>query len=252
MNNPWELIVIQPMVNVLLVLSHYLFSSPGLAVIVLTIVVNIVILPLTLKQTRSSKAMQEMQPKLVELQKKYAKDKQKLAQEQKRLYREAGMSPAGCILPMLVQMPIWIALYQAIVRVLAASPEDFLSLSRFLYSWPVNFQSLPLQNRFLWFNLNSPDTLLILPVLVGATMWVQQKMSTPNYTDPKQQSQNQITLWMMPLMFGFFTLNFPSGLALFWVISSIVRIAIQYFVTGWGGLLPEKRTPSQVMAKKNE
>ena len=108
--NWWDIIAIQPVVNVLIVLSHYLFNNPGLAIILLTIIVNLIILPLTLKQIRSSKAMQDVQPKLAELQKKYAKDKQKLAQEQMALYKQAGMNPAGCLLPLLVQMPVWIAL----------------------------------------------------------------------------------------------------------------------------------------------
>ena len=247
--NPWDY-VIQAVVNVLIVLSHFLFSNPGLAIILLTIIVNLAILPVTLKQIRSSKAMQDVQPKLVELQKKYAKDKQKLAQEQMRLYREAGMNPAGCILPLLVQMPVWLALYQSIIRVLGTTPEDFLGLSKYLYSWPVVYSALPLGSKFLWFNLGSPDAYFVLPILVGASMWVQQKMVTVPNPNPQQQSQSQMMLWMMPLVFAFFTLNFPSGLALFWVVSSIIRIVIQYFVTGWGGLRPAAATKGQAVVKK--
>jgi len=245
----WDIIAIQPMTNILIVLSHFLFNSSGLAIIAITIVVNLIILPLTLKQVKSSKAMQDIQPKLLELQKKYAKDKQKFAQEQMKLYKEAGMSPAGCLLPMLVQMPIWFALYQSVIKLLAATPEDFLQLGHYLYSWPQIYSILPLSNRFLWFNLSVSDTYLVLPLLVGITMWVQQKMSTMPNPDPKQQQQSQMMLWMMPMIFTFFSLNFPSGLALYWVVSSIIRIAIQYFITGWGGLLPQK-TAGQAVVKK--
>ena len=247
--NPWEY-VIQAMINVLVVMSHVLFNNPGLAIIAITIIINLAIMPLTLKQIRSSRAMQEVQPKMVELQKKYGKDKQKLAEEQMRLYREAGMSPAGCVVPLLIQTPIWIALYQAIIKLLAATPDDFLGLGRFLYSWPVNFSALPLNNHFLWFNLATADVYLVLPILVGATMWVQQKMVTPPVTDPKQASQNQMMLWMMPLVFAFFSLNFASGLSLYWVVSSLMRIGIQYFVTGWGGLIPHKKNAGQAIVRK--
>lgn len=236
--NPWELIVQQPIINVLVVLSHYLFDNFGLAIIVLTIVVNVVMFPLTLKQVRASKAMQELQPKLAEIQKKYAKDRQKLAKERMQLYKESGVNPIGCLVPMLIQMPIWIALYQSVMLALAVAPEGLLNLSRYLYSWPVVFSILPLNSEFLWLNLATPD--IFLAILVGGTMWVQQKMATPVSADPKQQAQSQMMQWMMPLMFAFLATSFPSGLSLYWVTSSIVRIVIQYYVTGWGGLVPSK------------
>ena len=93
---------------------------------------------------------------------------------------------------------------------------------------------LPLNSYFLWLDLTTGDTLLAL--LVGATMWIQQKMVTPTSADPKQQSQSRMMLWMMPMMFTFLSMQFPSGLALYWVISNVITIVIQYFVTGWGGL----------------
>jgi len=232
----WDTIILQPILNVLIALSHYLFNSFGLTIIVLTIIIRVLMLPLTLKQLHATKAMQELQPKLAELQKKYAKDKQKLAQEQMRMYKESGISPTGCMVPMLIQMPIWIALYQSIMLALAVTPEGLLNMSRYLYSWPVVFAKLPLESHFLWLDLAVPDRTLILAFLVGGTMWVQQKMVTPQTTDPKQQAQSRMMLWMMPLMFGFLCLSFPSGLALYWAISNIISIGMQYFVTGWGGL----------------
>jgi YidC/Oxa1 family membrane protein insertase len=248
----WNLVALQPMTNVLIVLSHYLFSNFGLAIIALTIIVNGLMLPLTLKQIRATKAMQGLQPKLTELQKKYVKDRQKLAQEQMKLYKESGLSPAGCLVPLVIQMPIWIALYQSIMRLLAVTPEDFLVLSQSLYSWPLVYSTLPLGGKFLWLNLASADPYLLLPILVGGTMWVQQKMVTLTTVDPKQQAQNRLMLWMMPLMFGFFTLQFSSGLALFWVTSSVIRIVIQYFVTGWGGLIPERTGKQAAQDKKRK
>jgi len=225
----------QPVINFLIVLSTYLFNSFGLAIIALTIIIRGCMYPLTMKQLRASKAMQALQPKLTELQKKYAKDKQQLAKEQMKLYKESGVSPAGCILPMLIQLPVWIALYQSIIRVLAVHPEDCLNLSRYLYSWPVVYSALPLDRAFLWLDLATPD--IYIALLVAGTMWVQQKMMTPSTTDSKQKSMSSMMLWMMPLMFGFLCLSFPSGLSLYWLASNVITIVTQYFVTGWGGLV---------------
>ena len=247
--NPWELIIQQPVINILIVLSSYLFNSFGLAIIVLTIIVNGLMLPLTLKQIQATKAMQSMQPKLAELQKKYAKDRAALAREQMKLYKESGMSPMGCMVPMLIQLPIWIALYQSIILSLAVAPEALLNLSKYLYSWPLVYSALPLANMFLGLNLAEGNNLL-LAILVGGTMWLQQKMATPATVDPRQQAQSRMMLWMMPLMFAYITLLLPSGLALFWVTSSVIRIAIQYYVTGWGGLVPGGATKQVTGDKK--
>ena len=236
--NAWELIIQQPVINVLIVMSHYLADNFGLAIIALTVIVNLAMMPLTLRQIQSTRAMQEIQPKLAELQKKYGKDRQKMAQEQMRLYKEAGIKPAGCAITMVIQMPIWIALYQSIMLTLAVAPEGLLNLAKYLYPWPLVFSVLPLSRDFLWMNLAEPD--LFLAVLVGGTMWLQQKMSMTMPTDPRQRSQSQMMLWMMPLMFTFLALSFPSGLSLFWSASSIVRIIMQYRISGWGGLTREK------------
>ncbi len=231
----WDLIILNPLINVLIVLTGYLFGNFGLSIIVLTIVVNLCMYPLTQKQLKAQKAMQAIQAEVAEVRKKYAKDKQKAAQEQMRLMKKSGLSPAGCLLPMLVQMPVWIALYQSIIRVSAVAPEDFLNLSQRLYpSWLSVFSLVPLESKFLWLDLAVPD--MFLAILVGGTMWLQQKMITPPTADPQQKAQSQMMLWMMPMMFAFFTLSFPSGLALYWVTSTTIRIVMQYFATGWGGL----------------
>jgi len=223
------------MINSIVVLSSYMFGNLGLTIIILTIIIRGAMYPLTAKQLHSTRRMQELQPKIAELQKKYAKDKQRLAQEQMRLYKESGMSPVGCGMSMVVQMPIWIALYQSIIRVLAVIPEDLLGLSRLLWSWPAVYSMLPLNSSFLWFNLAAGD--IPLAVLVGITMWLQQKMVTPATSDPQQRAQSQMMLWMMPLMFGFIAMSVPSGLALYWLVSNGISIVMQYFIVGgWGGL----------------
>jgi YidC/Oxa1 family membrane protein insertase len=237
----WNTIIFEPVLNSLIALCTVLGGNFGFAIIVLTVVVRLALFPLTVRQTQSTKAMQTLQPKIQELQKKYAKNQQKLQQEMMKLYKEAGINPLGCLWPMLIQLPIWIALYQSIMQALAATPENLLTLSQHLYSWAVVGQAVPLNDQFLWLHLSRPDPNLILAILVGGTMWVQQKMVTPPPTDSRQQSMTSLTTMMMPLMFGFFTLSFPSGLALYWVVSNIIGIVIQYFVSGGWGYL---RTPA--------
>ncbi|MCD6391790.1 MAG: membrane protein insertase YidC [Dehalococcoidia bacterium] len=238
----WHLIIGNPILNVLIVLSHVLFGQFGLAIIALTIIVRLVSWPLTRRQLKSSKAMQDMQPKLQELQKKYGKNKPKLQQEMMKLYKEAGVNPLGCLWPMLIQFPIWIALYQAIMSALATTPENLLNLAHRLYPWDIVNQAIPLSSHFLGLDLGQTALQagalgLLLAIIVGGTMWIQQKMTTAPSVDPRQESTQRMTTLMMPLMFGFFTLMFPSGLALYWAVSNIIGIITQYFVTGgWGYL----------------
>ena len=253
----WDLIILNPLINVLIVLTGFLFGNFGLSIIVLTVVVNIAMYPLTKKQIQSQKALQSVQGEINEIRKKYAKDKQRAAQEQMRIMKESGISTTGCLVPMLVQMPVWIALYQSIIRLVATAPEGFLNLAQRLYvAWPQVFPMLPLNSHFLWMNLAVPD--LPIAVVVGVTMWVQQKMTTPTTTDPQQRAQSQMMLWMMPLMFAFLCLSFPSGLSLYWAASTTIRIILQYFATGWGGLSfsfgssgqPDRNQPKMPRQKK--
>jgi YidC/Oxa1 family membrane protein insertase len=236
----WNLILMQPMLNFLVLLSDVFFDSFGIAIIILVIIVRLLMLPIPLRQLRSTKAMSTLQPKMKELQEKYGKDKQKLQQEMVKLYKESGVNPLGCLGPMLLQLPIWIALYQSILKALAATPEEMLGLSQRLYSAAAIHQAVPLNPNFLWLDLGVPDVppngYFILPILVAASMWVLQKMSSVPTADPRQKSMNNMMQWMLPLMFAFFTLSFPSGLALFWVVSNLIGIVTQYFITGWGTL----------------
>jgi YidC/Oxa1 family membrane protein insertase len=238
--NTFDLILLEPMLNFLILLSKVFFDSFGIAIIALVIIVRLLMLPISLKQLRSTKAMMTLSPKTKELQKKYGKDPAKLRQEMAKLYKESGVSPLGCVWPMLLQLPLWIALYRSILNLVAATPEALVELSSKLYSASAIHEAVPLDSTFLWLNLAQPDVppngYFILPVVVAASMWVLQKMSAVPSADPQQQSMSKMMLWMMPLMFGFFTLAFPSGLALFWVVSNIIGIVTQYFITGWGSL----------------
>jgi YidC/Oxa1 family membrane protein insertase len=245
----WNTIILEPVLNSLIAMCNVFGGSFGLAIIVLTVLIRLILFPLTVRQTQSTKAMQSLQPKIQELQKKYAKNQQKLQQEMMKLYKEAGINPLGCLWPMLIQLPIWIALYQSIRQALAATPESLLSLSQHLYHWAAVGQAVPLNDHFLWLRLSQNGDIM-LAVLVGGTMWIQQKMVTPPPADPRQQTMTSMTTLMMPLMFGFFVLSFPSGLALYWVVSNIIGIVIQYFVSGGWGYLRAPSAPKQVPAQK--
>ena len=222
-----------PMTNFLVLLSRASFGSFGIAIIIFTLIMRGLTWPLTRQQLRASRAMQVVQPRIQELQKKY-KDPKRRSEETMKIYKEAGMNPLGCIWPMLVQFPIWIALFQAIRFTLGTTPESLLSLSQRLYPWSYLKTAAPLEDQFLCMDMGQPDPTMIMAILVGASMWVQQRMMTPTNpsADPQQQQMNQTMLWMMPLMFAFFTLQFPSGLALYWVATNIVSVILQYFYIG--------------------
>ncbi len=252
MANLWNEIILRPMLNGLIALSGMLPEQVefGLAIIIFTLVVRLALTPVTIKQTKSTRALQELQPKMKDLQKKYGKNKAKLQQETMKLYKEAGVNPAGCMWPMLIQFPVWIALYQSIMKALATTPENLLDLAQHLYSSDMIAQAIPVNSHFLWLDLGQPDGTMILAILVGGTMWVQQKMTTAPSTDSRQQSTNQMMLMMMPLMFGMFTIMFPSGLPLFWLMSNLIGIGTQYVVAGgWGNLKRSNTSGSPATAR---
>ncbi|MCH8064183.1 MAG: membrane protein insertase YidC [Chloroflexi bacterium] len=235
----WNMIIVQPMINSVILLYSYLFLNFGLAIIAFTILVRILLIPLTIKQSRSMKMMSSLQPKLKELQERLKNDRQKLSQETLRIYRDNGVNPIGCLGPLFIQFPIWIGLFWAINRTVPARPEDLVELSKFLYPWlPRVSEVIPLNSSFLWIkDLALPDPgplgVPLLPILVGVSMFLMQKMTVMPSVDPRQASTNRMMLWMMPILFGFFTLQFSSGLAIYWVVSNIVGMIIQGFVTGW-------------------
>jgi len=231
--NPWNALFINPLINVLVFINNIFFNQFGVAIILFTLFMRLVTLPLTVRQFQSTKAMQEIQPKLQELQKKY-KDPKRRQEETLKLYREAGVNPLGCLFPMLIQFPIWIALYRALIIMVGGTPESLLNLSQRLYPWSYLNESIPLEQHFLWLNLGRADTTFILPILVGITTYISQKLTTASSsaTTAQQQQMTQMMNWMMPLMFTWITLTVPSGLGLYWVISNVSSVAISFFVYG--------------------
>ncbi|MFO8102258.1 MAG: YidC/Oxa1 family membrane protein insertase [Dehalococcoidia bacterium] len=235
MGELFDTILIEPFINVLMMLSHLFDNSLGAAIIAVTIIVNLIILPLTIRQTRSMKKMQTLQPKMQELQKKYSKDKQKQQQEIMKLYKEEGVNPIGCALPLIIQMPIIIALYQGIIQTLPTTPNRLIGLSKHIYDWGFVQEGVPPESNFLGLDLSQPNFFMV--ILIMASMWISQKMSTTPSADPKQQQMQQMMQWMMPLFLGFIFLSFPSGLALYIVVMTIFRMVVQRFITGnWGGI----------------
>ncbi|MEX0750510.1 MAG: YidC/Oxa1 family membrane protein insertase, partial [Dehalococcoidia bacterium] len=246
----FDFFLVDPMTNMLVALARLFGGSFGMAIIAFTLIMRGITWPLTAKQYKQSRAMQQIQPKVAELQKKYkGKDPKKMQQEMMALYREAGVNPLGCLLPMLVQFPIWIALYQVIRLSLGETPESFVTLSERLYPIDYVLTAVPLDNHLGIWNLAQNDPTFILPIVVAVTMYVQQKMITPRpvtsgqMTQQQQQQQQtqQMMTWMLPLMFGWISTTVPSGLSLYWAVSNAAGIVMQYFYAGrrldWRNLL---------------
>ncbi len=255
----WNSLVVMPIVEALVFLNKVLSGmsvpySYGFAIILLTIIIKLLTLPLTLKQFQSMKATQELQPRLKEIQKKYKNDKEKLTQAQMELYKEAGVNPLGGCLPMLVQFPILIGFYSAIYK---AASLGHLTNAKFF--WIPDLAFPPRGVGFSWVLPNSDKFIgwgpaigyLVLPILLVVSQYVMQKMTVMPGSDQDsgQQMMSQMNLFM-PILFGFFALQVPTGLDLYWVTSNILGIIQQYFTTGWGALLPEKEEPKKQAPKK--
>ncbi len=247
--------------NILLLLYNYLGHQTVVAIAVLTLLISLLTLPLTLSQQRSVRKMQDFQPELEKLQKKYAKDKERLAQEQMKLYREAGINPMGGCLPILIQLPVWFGLIGAIRYCIPSTPLELFQFSQHIYKWlPGVVGLVPLQSTFLGMDLGQPPTVAqwwsySLPILVFVTSWLQQKLLTPP-TVKDDQSQtaamNRQMQIMMPLMFMFFTLQYATGLSIYFIISSLIRIGQYYLLResrgaerAGGGRRLEPRRPKQ-------
>ena len=251
----WTNGLVTPMTNLLVLFSALAFGNFGIGVIMFTLFMRAITWPLTSQQLKASRAMQATQPQIQAIQKKY-KDPKRRSEETMKIYKEAGVNPLGCVLPMLVQMPVWIALFQSIRFTLGATPESLVGLSQRLY--PLDFlrTAVPLEKQFLWMDMGQPDGTLIMAVLVGASTWVQQRMTMPATasTDSQQAQMNNTMMFMMPLMFAFFTLQFPSGLALYWVATNVVGVVLQYFAMGrefdWKRIISISPPPAPAPAAK--
>ena len=179
------------------------FENYGIAIILLTILIKVCLYPLTVKQVRSMKGMQELQPKMKKLQEKYKDNPQMMQQKIGELYKEAGVNPlAGC-LPLLIQMPILMGMFYALQGDAYSGTPSFLWLA----------------------SLSEPDPHYILPVLSALSTWFVQKQ-----TSTETNQQMKIMMIVMPIFIGWISLNFASGLVLYWVTMNLVQIVQQWWM----------------------
>ncbi len=199
----WLKWLAMPMLIVLKWLYQYVHNY-GIAIIILTILIKLIFWPLGNKSYESMKQMQKLQPKMKELQEKYKGDRQKLSQETMALYKTHKVNPMSGCLPMLIQIPVFFGLYRTLLYAIELRHSPF----------------------FFWIqDLSDKDPYYITPIIMGGTMWVQQKM-TPMSGDPMQQ---KVMLWM-PVIFTFLFLNFPAGLVIYWLLNNVISIGQQYYI----------------------
>ena len=187
----------------------------GVAIIIVTILMRIIVFPLTLKQEKSMKKMRELQPELEKIKEKYKDDPQEYQRKTAELYRESGVNPLGGCLPLLIQMPIFVALY-----------------------WAFSGNAIPADAKFLWFTLKQPDRLFmmgkfafnLLPVLNVGVTYIQQKIMTSATGGHENNQQMQTMMYMLPLMMLFIFYNMPSGVTLYYLVSGALSLVQQYFI----------------------
>ncbi len=257
----WNTVILTPMTNVLIWIYNFFFQNFGIAIILFTIVIKLITFPLTASQLKGQKKMTELNQskKWQEMQKKYKDDKEKLSQETMKMYQEMGINPLASCLPLLIQFPIMIGLYQSISLAMAQAPIQLLNLSRSLYAFIPASLLIPLNSKFLWLNLGLPEQasplfylpiigigIPIMTILVVLTTYLQSKLMTPatgGANDQGAQMSRSMNL-MMPLMMGVITWSLSSGLALYFIVSNLLGIA-QYAMMGnvhWSNLLPKRKT----------
>ena len=237
----WDTFIINPMINALLFLYRLLGGNFGLAIIVFTILIRLITYPLMASSQNSMKKMQELQgsKEWKDLSKKYAKDKEKMQAEQMKLLQASGANPLGGCLPMIIQLPIMIGLYQSIGNVIPSTPLQLFSFSQRIYAF---FPSalIPLTKTFLWMNLATPEHLNIpglpfaipvLAILVLITSWVSQRIIPVMTTDAQSAQTNLIMNVFMVLLFTNISLSLASGLSVYFVTTNLLTI-VQYVLMG--------------------
>jgi YidC/Oxa1 family membrane protein insertase len=207
----WNEYIVYPLSWLIKYVANVLGGNFGLSIVIVTIFIRLLILPLMIQQTKNAKAMQALQPEIQKLREKYSsKDmqtQQKLQQEMMLLFQKHGVNPmAGCF-PILIQMPILIGFYHAIMRTREIA-----------------------EHNFLWFDLGEKDPYYILPIVAGVTTFIQQKIMMAG--TGQQNPQMAMMLWMMPIMIVIFAINFPAALSLYWVVGNIFSIVQTYFIKG--------------------
>ncbi len=204
---------------------HSIIPNYGVVLIIFSILIKIIVFPLTHKSYESMKRMQALQPQIAEIREKYAKDPQRLNKETMKLYKEMGVNPMGSCLPMLLQMPLLIALFTVFRTTIELRGEGFFWWIKDL-SAPDTIATLPFSIPFYG------DSVNVLPLLMGASMLLQQKMTS---TDPKQKAM----VYMMPIFLTLIFNSFPSGLTLYYTLFNILSILQQKYLSPAGAPPPQ-------------
>lgn len=233
--------------NIVFVLDTSILSAYAISIILATIFFKLILMPLTLKQTKSMKKMQDLNPKIKELQDKYGKDPQTLQRKQMELYKEADYNPMSGCLPMLIQMPILIAFFYVIqqpVKFVFQDQAFFDAMNKsFLWIRDLGFtenhlfidNDLSSINGLSMFGATFPfigAAFPILAVVSGYSTYLTSKMTTasqPSMNEQQQSTQKTMTM-MMPVMLFIFSVQMPAGLALYWVVSNLFQVAQQYII----------------------
>lgn len=257
-------LLLAPLINLLVFLvrgfeSLHIPGALGLAILVISVLTRLIVWPFVAAQLKSAKKITDLRPHLDELKTKHKDDKKAYAKAQMDLYKEHGVNPAGGCLPTLIQLPVLIALYQAIFAFFNGQ-SGLEHINNLLYdkSWHLSFPPNP---NFLGFNLSQTPGqftqfgvyLLVIPLLTALLTFVQSKMMAPKVVkqypsdSPKEKKEKQSTedamaavqgqmIFLMPIMIGYFSFQFPVGLSLYWNILTLVGILQQYMLSGWGGM----------------
>ena len=229
MGELYNLLFYQPILNTL-IFFYKIFDNFGLAIICLTLFIRGLLIPLTLPAIRSAKKIKKLTPELDKIKKKYNHDKKRLQQEQLKFYKTHGINPASGCLPYILQFFILITLYRAFMFFIAGGGK---------------IDDVLVNTRFLWLDLTTPDPYWILPILAGASQLVLSKMMTTetqkvaevqkkkkeDLADTMGEMQKQM-VYLMPLMTVLIGARLPSGLALYWVVTTLFSVGQQYIVYG--------------------
>lgn len=269
MGDIFNQLIVWPITNALLIIYKTLvflhFPYPlGFSIIILTIAIRLVLYPLTASQLRVSKKMQELSPHIKKIKEKHKKDAKKQQEETMRLYKEHGVNPAAGCLPSLLQLPIIWGLYSVFQQIINLKPGMIVAtinkiayapLLRLQAPWEQYFFTLPLAQTPSQLMGAMGPMILLVPFLTGVFQLIQAKMmipvSVPN--QPKKEGgesdfatafQTQ-SLYIFPVMIGYFSFQFPIALSLYWNVFTIFGILQQYKIAGLGGLsqwMPKKKS----------
>jgi YidC/Oxa1 family membrane protein insertase len=248
----WNTLLVHPIMN-LTIFAYSIIHDFGLAIVFVTIAIRLALYPLYVTQIRSQRAMQEVAPAMEELKKKYGKDRKRFSEEQMKLYKERGVNPAAGCLPLVLQMPLLIALYNSLLQLgcgLGPPPGNLCPglshnmVEAFRYAFipnpvPVDGSLDTTAHWLPWITGGLQAHDVVLPLVAGLVQLAASVMAMPVKqvkSEDTAQRMTQSMAYTFPLMTVVIGLNFPAGLLLYWITTTLFQIVQQYFVSGWGQL----------------